>query len=133
MAARPPRDHRRRSARRRHPRGTCDRAGPRSRALRQARWRDLGAGRGAADRAGGRPGRDRGGLRPSAPTVPPMDWGGRDGSRWLEGGLPGAAAAFSTRIGGGSEPPYEALNVAILTGDDREIVKENRRRLTTAL
>ena len=53
--------------------------------------------------------------------------------RWLEADLPGAKAAFSTRIGGVSEEPYEALNVAILTGDEVERVRENRRRLSAAL
>lgn len=62
-----------------------------------------------------------------------MEWRERDGVRWLEAELPGARAAFSTRIGGVSDPPYDALNVAILTGDDRERVRENRRRLTAAL
>ena len=47
-----------------------------------------------------------------------MDWRERDGIRWLEAELPGARAAFSTRVGGVSEPPYEALNIAIKTGDE---------------
>ena len=42
-----------------------------------------------------------------------MEWRERDGVRWLESELPGARAAFSTRVGGTSEPPYEALNIAI--------------------
>jgi YfiH family protein len=62
-----------------------------------------------------------------------MEWHDRDGVRWLQAELPGARAAFSTRIGGASEPPYEALNVAIMTGDDGEAVRENRRRLAEAL
>jgi purine-nucleoside/S-methyl-5'-thioadenosine phosphorylase / adenosine deaminase len=62
-----------------------------------------------------------------------MEWRERDGVRWLEAELPGARAAFSTRIGGVSESPYEALNIAILTGDERERVRENRRRLAAAL
>jgi purine-nucleoside/S-methyl-5'-thioadenosine phosphorylase / adenosine deaminase len=37
--------------------------------------------------------------------------------------------AFSTRVGGVSEGPYESLNLGILTGDDPERVVENRRRL----
>ena len=53
--------------------------------------------------------------------------------RWLEAELPGARAAFSTRIGGASEPPYDALNVAIMTGDERDRVRENRARLAGAL
>jgi polyphenol oxidase len=62
-----------------------------------------------------------------------MEWRDRDGVRWLEAELPGARAAFSTRVGGVSEAAYTALNVAILTGDDRDRVRENRRRLATAL
>jgi polyphenol oxidase len=62
-----------------------------------------------------------------------MEWRERDGIRWLEADLPGARAAFSTRIGGVSQPPYDQLNVAILTGDDRDAVRENRGRLARAL
>jgi hypothetical protein len=62
-----------------------------------------------------------------------MEWRDREGVRWLEAELPGARAAFSTRVGGVSEAPYEALNVAILTGDDPEHVGENRRRLATSV
>jgi polyphenol oxidase len=62
-----------------------------------------------------------------------MEWRERDGVRWLEADLPGAMAAFSTRVGGVSEPPYDELNTAILTGDDHEAVRENRRRLARAL
>jgi polyphenol oxidase len=62
-----------------------------------------------------------------------MDWREEDGVRWLEAELDGARAAFSTRIGGVSERPYDALNVAILTGDDPEAVRANRRRLAAVL
>ncbi|MFL5906478.1 MAG: polyphenol oxidase family protein [Solirubrobacterales bacterium] len=62
-----------------------------------------------------------------------MEWRERDGVRWLDAELPGARAAFSTRIGGVSDPPYEALNVAILTGDEHESVRRNRARLAEAL
>jgi polyphenol oxidase len=62
-----------------------------------------------------------------------VEWRDRDGVRWLEAELPGARAAFSTRVGGVSEPPFEALNVGILTGDDRVAVRDNRTRLTGAL
>jgi purine-nucleoside/S-methyl-5'-thioadenosine phosphorylase / adenosine deaminase len=37
--------------------------------------------------------------------------------------------AFSTRIGGVSEGPFESLNLALRTGDRPEHVEENRRRL----
>lgn len=62
-----------------------------------------------------------------------MRWEEQDGVRWLEAELPGARAAFSTRVGGVSEAPYDALNVAIKTGDEPRRVIENRRRLAAAL
>jgi hypothetical protein len=62
-----------------------------------------------------------------------VEWREREGVRWLEAELPGARAGFSTRIGGVSEAPYEALNVAVLTGDEPDRVGENRRRLADAL
>jgi purine-nucleoside/S-methyl-5'-thioadenosine phosphorylase / adenosine deaminase len=62
-----------------------------------------------------------------------MEWRERDGVRWLEAELPGARAAFSTRVGGVSEAPYEELNVAIMSGDERESVQENRARLAAAI
>jgi YfiH family protein len=62
-----------------------------------------------------------------------MDWREQDGVRWLEAELPGARAAFSTRIGGVSEAPYDSLNIALKTGDQPAAVAENRRRLATAL
>ena len=37
--------------------------------------------------------------------------------------------AFSTRVGGVSEGPFESLNLGIYTADDPERVVENRRRL----
>jgi YfiH family protein len=62
-----------------------------------------------------------------------MLWRERDGVRWLEAALDGATAAFSTRVGGVSEPPYRSLNVAVRTGDDPDRVRDNRRRLSAAL
>lgn len=62
-----------------------------------------------------------------------MEWRENEGVRWLEAKLPGARAAFSTRIGGLSEAPYDALNVGILTGDEFERVGENRRRLAASI
>jgi YfiH family protein len=46
--------------------------------------------------------------------------------------LPGAEVAFSTRLGGVSEGPYESLNLGILTDDERERVETNRKRLAAA-
>lgn len=62
-----------------------------------------------------------------------MEWRQRSGVRWLEAELPGARAAFTTRLGGVSAAPYETLNLAVLTGDQRDDVRENRRRAAAAL
>jgi polyphenol oxidase len=43
--------------------------------------------------------------------------------------LPGAEVLFSTRDGGFSEGAFESLNLGLLTGDDRDTVIRNRRRL----
>ena len=62
-----------------------------------------------------------------------MEWR-RDGDlEWLEAGLPGALAAFSTRLGGVSEGSFASLNLGILTADERDAVAENRRRLAATL
>jgi polyphenol oxidase len=60
-------------------------------------------------------------------------WRERDGVKWLEADLPGATAAFSTRVGGVSEGPYHSLNLGRLTGDRAEAVRENRHRLAAAV
>jgi YfiH family protein len=62
-----------------------------------------------------------------------MEWRERNGVRWLEADLGGAGAAFSTRLGGVSRPPFDELNLGILTDDDPAAVTENRRRLAAAL
>jgi polyphenol oxidase len=41
--------------------------------------------------------------------------------------------AFSTRLGGVSEGPYESLNLGVLTNDDPDNARENRRRLCAAV
>jgi len=41
--------------------------------------------------------------------------------------LPGYVVAFTTRIGGGSEAPYDSLNLSRGTGDDPVRVEHNRR------
>jgi len=61
-----------------------------------------------------------------------MDWREGEGTRWLETGLPGARAVFSTRLGGVSEGPWSSLNLGILTGDERDRVVANRVRLCAA-
>jgi len=62
-----------------------------------------------------------------------MDWRQSDGVRWLQAELDGAGVAFSTRLGGVSEAPFDSLNLGLLTADDGAAVGENRRRLATAL
>jgi len=62
-----------------------------------------------------------------------MRWSEDRGVRRLEADLPGARAAFSTRLGGVSGGPFESLNLGVLTADDRAAVVENRRRLSMAL
>jgi YfiH family protein len=62
-----------------------------------------------------------------------MEWREAEGARWLEADLPGARAAFSTRLGGVSEGPFESLNLGLKTDDRPERVKENRLRLAAAL
>jgi polyphenol oxidase len=62
-----------------------------------------------------------------------MEWRQRDGLRWLEANLTGARAVFSTRLGGVSEAPFDALNLGVLTDDLNDAVGENRRRLAAAL
>ena len=48
----------------------------------------------------------------------------------LEWEAPGPyRVAFSTRLGGVSEGAFESLNLGVLTDDDPENVRENRRRL----
>ena len=42
-------------------------------------------------------------------------------------------AAFSTRLGGVSEGPFESLNLGRLTGDLPDAVRENRHRLAAAI
>jgi YfiH family protein len=62
-----------------------------------------------------------------------VEWRERDEVRWLEADLGGGRAAFSTRLGGVSEPPFDSLNLGLLTEDDETAVEENRRRLAKAL
>ncbi len=62
-----------------------------------------------------------------------MNWRAQGNVRWLEAELPGAHAAFTTRVGGVSARPFESLNLGLLTGDDAALVRENRHRLMGAL
>jgi YfiH family protein len=62
-----------------------------------------------------------------------MEWRERDGVEWIEADLPRARVAFSSRLGGVSEPPFDSLNLGLLTEDDPEAVRANRRTLCAAL
>jgi YfiH family protein len=62
-----------------------------------------------------------------------VEWRESNGVRWLEADLGGARAAFSTRLGGVSEPPFDSLNLGLLTDDRDEAVVENRCRIAAAL
>jgi YfiH family protein len=62
-----------------------------------------------------------------------LRWHERNGVRWLEADLPGARAAFSTRLGGVSEGPFKSLNLGRLTADLPGAVRENRHRLAAAI
>lgn len=62
-----------------------------------------------------------------------MAWRQRSGVRWFEASLPGATAAFSTRLGGVSLGPFESLNVGIRGRDERQRVRRNRDRLAKAV
>lgn len=63
-----------------------------------------------------------------------MEWRERDGVRWLRAELGDRAeAAFTTRLGGISEPPFDRLNLGVLTEDSPEAVAVNRERLARAL
>jgi YfiH family protein len=62
-----------------------------------------------------------------------MEWRESNGVRRLEADLGDARVAFSTRLGGVSEPPYDSLNLGLLTEDADEAVFENRRRLAASL
>jgi YfiH family protein len=62
-----------------------------------------------------------------------MKWREQDAIRWLEAELPGARAAFSTRVGGTSVGAFESLNIGLHTDDVEEAVRANRLRLTDAL
>jgi hypothetical protein len=62
-----------------------------------------------------------------------LHWREQAGLKWLEGGFRDAKVCFTTRTGGVSEGPYTSLNLGILTGDERESVRENRHRAAAAV
>lgn len=63
-----------------------------------------------------------------------MNWRNNDGVPWLEAELGhGARVAFGTRLGGVSEPPFDGLNLGVLSDDAPVAVIENRQRMARAL
>ena len=65
----------------------------------------------------------------AAPRLaPPFRWAGEH----IGCVLPGGRVLFTTRRGGVSAPPYDTLNLGVLTGDDRAAVDANRERLAVA-
>lgn len=62
-----------------------------------------------------------------------MEWRQDGDLKWLEAGLPGARAAFTTRQGGSSSGPFRSLNLGLLTDDSPPVVHANRRAMTAAL
>jgi YfiH family protein len=62
-----------------------------------------------------------------------MRWRERDGVRWLEAALPGARAAFTTRVGGHGAGDFASLNLGLYTEDEPATVLANRASLTAAL
>ena len=61
-----------------------------------------------------------------------MEWRESGGLRWLEAELPGARAAFTTRVGGMSSGPFDSLNLGLLTDDDSATVHANRAEMCEA-
>ena len=47
--------------------------------------------------------------------------------------LPGFVHGFSTRLGGVSEGIYSSMNLSFTRGDEEEVVRENYRRISSAL
>jgi polyphenol oxidase len=62
-----------------------------------------------------------------------MEWREAGGLKWLEAELPGACAAFTTRVGGMSSGPFDSLNLGLLTDDDSATVHANRAEMCEAL
>lgn len=72
-------------------------------------------------------------MRRAPRSLSAVEWTETDGMRWLTARLPGATAAFTTRLGGVSQGDFASLNLGVLTEDAEDAVRENRRRLTSAL
>jgi hypothetical protein len=62
-----------------------------------------------------------------------FQWSRRDGVSWLAWEAGGVSAAFPSREGGVSAPPFDTLNLGLSVNDRPEDVLENRRRLCAAI
>ena len=62
-----------------------------------------------------------------------MEWRERDGVRWLEAELPGAAGGLLDQASAGSARRLREPQRRVKTGDERGSVVDNRRRLCAAL
>jgi polyphenol oxidase len=60
-------------------------------------------------------------------------WRERDGLSWLAWEAEGVSAAFPSREGGVSSPPFDSLNLGLSVNDRPEDVLVNRRRLCAAI
>ena len=67
--------------------------------------------------------------RAGVPALVRRDAGG---PVWYEASGPGWKAAFSTRLGGVSAPPYDSLDLGLATGDDADAVRHNRAAFAAA-
>lgn len=64
-------------------------------------------------------------------------WRNHDEIRWMEDSFLAEAGpvkhGFSARTGGVSRAPYDTLNISYSSGDEAEAIRENRRRLASAI
>jgi polyphenol oxidase len=67
------------------------------------------------------------------PVVGVGEWRREGGLVWWEASLGLARLVFTTRLGGGSAPPYDRLNLGLHVGDAPAVVRENRTRLWTTV
>src|SRR6266566_5004810 len=70
--------------------------------------------------------------REKLPDLELGEWRCADGCVCWQSALGPATLAFSTRRGGVSAPPYDALNLGLHVGDAPQAVQENRRRFWSA-
>jgi len=69
---------------------------------------------------------------PNGPIDPGLVRHDTGGPVWYEARGAGWKAAFSTRLGGVSAPPYDSLNLGLTTADDPKAVRRNRSAFAAA-